>query len=102
MKLIPKNKRVLLQKVDLSEKGADSSLEEFASAFSKKPKIPTNEVYRVLDYSSDCNLLIGAGTLVVVEGNMVEETKIGEHTFITTKENFILGIIKDEADTVIV
>jgi hypothetical protein len=95
MKLIPRNKRYLLQKVNLEGKGADSSLEEFASAFAKKPKIPTNEVYRVLDFSNDCTLVLNYGTLVIVEGNMVEETKVGETTFVTAKENFILGTLDD-------
>jgi co-chaperonin GroES (HSP10) len=54
-----------------------------------------NEIYRVLDCARDCSISISIGALVMIEGNMVEETKVGEQTFLTVKENFVIGILRE-------
>lgn len=96
MQFIPKNKRILLEKVELDVKQTDSSLEEFASVFNKKPKSEKdNTVYRVKSCSTDCSIDWHPNSLVIVEGNMVEESKIGQELFITCKENFVIGVFSE-------
>lgn len=90
MKLEPRNKRLVLEAVKVSEQ--ESSLNDFAGLAKKRPD---NFLYRIIDKSNDCTVSVHKGDLVLVEGNMVEETKVGEITFLTCKENFIIGLIKE-------
>jgi len=90
MKLEPRNKHLLLEVVknDLKEE----KINEFFGASSKKPD---NLIYCVVDRSDDCTISLHVGQLVVIEGNMVHESKVGELTFLTCKENFVIGVLKD-------
>ena len=90
MKLQPRNKRLVLEAVKVSEQ--ESSLNDFAGLAKKRPD---NFLYRVIDKSNDCTVSVHTGDLILVEGNMVEETKVGEVTFLTCKENFVIGLIKE-------
>ena len=91
MKLEPKNKRLSLELVKQDKQEAST---DFVFS-SKKPPSLDNNVYRVLDISSDCVLSVVPGTLVLIEGNMVEESKVGDTVFLTCKENFVIGIMKE-------
>jgi hypothetical protein len=31
----------------------------------------------------------------LVEGSMVEESRVGDESFLTCKENFVIGIVKE-------
>ena len=90
MKLQPRNKHLLLEVVKNESK--EEKVSEFFGASAKKPD---NLTYRVLDKSDDYTVSVYVGQLVVVEGNMVHESKVGELTFLTCKENFIIGVLKD-------
>lgn len=89
MKLEPRNKRLVLEEVKIE---AEKSANEFAFASKKRPD---NVAYRVLERSDDCTVSVHAGDVVLVEGNMVEESKVGENTFLTCKENFVIGLLKE-------
>ncbi|NDC30843.1 MAG: hypothetical protein EBZ58_07920 [Bacteroidetes bacterium] len=91
MKLEARNKRLVL---DLVKQEKEEANTEFVLV-SKKAMRPDNNVYRVVDRSDDCTVSVHIGALVVVEGNMVEETKVGDSTFLTCKENFVIGLLKD-------
>jgi hypothetical protein len=91
MKLEARNKRLVLELVKQEKEDTNT---EFVLV-SKKAMRPDNHVYRVLDRSDDCTVSVHIGSLVVVEGNMVEETKVGDTTFLTCKENFVIGLLKD-------
>jgi hypothetical protein len=91
MKLEARNKRLVL---DLVKQEKEESNTEFVLV-SKKSTRPDNHVYRVLDRSDDCTVSVHIGALVLVEGNMVEESKVGDSTFLTCKENFVIGLIKE-------
>jgi hypothetical protein len=92
MKLEARNKRLVLELVE-KEKQEEANTEFLL--LSKKSTRPDNHVYRVLDYSDDCTVSVHLGAHVLVEGNMVEESKVGDSTFLTCKENFVIGILKD-------
>ena len=91
MKLEARNKRLVLERVKNEE-------EQTQSAFvlpDKLKKIRTdNEVFRVLDYSDDCTVSVHIGALVLIEGDMVEESRVGDLNFLTCKENFVIGLIR--------
>ena len=90
LRLEPRNKHLLIEAVKNDTK--EEKVSEFFGASSKKPD---NLVYRVLDRADDCVISVHVGQLIVVEGNMVQENKVGEQTFLTCKENFVIGVIKD-------
>jgi hypothetical protein len=92
MKLEARNKRLVLELVKEEKPPEDNN--EFL-LISKKSTRPDNHVYRVLDRSDDCTISVHTGALVLVEGNMVEESKVGDSTFLTCKENFVIGLIKE-------
>jgi hypothetical protein len=90
MKLEPRNKRLVLELVKSEQQ--ESVMSEFAGLSKKRPD---NFLYKVIERSDDCTISVHTGNLVVIEGNMVEESKVGEVTFLTCKENFVVGLIKD-------
>lgn len=92
MQLEVRNKRLLLEKIEDKKQEQDSAF--FLSDKLKKVKTE-NEVFRVLGRAEDCTISISIGSLVLIEGNMIEESKVGEITFLTCKENFIIGVIKE-------
>jgi hypothetical protein len=92
MKLEARNKRLVLELV--KEEKQEETNTEFL-LLSKKVARADNDVYRVLDYSDDCTVSVHIGARVIVEGNMVEESKVGDTTFLTCKENFVIGLLKD-------
>ena len=92
MKLEARNKRLVLELVKQEKSAEDNN--EFLLV-SKKSTRSDNHVYRVLDRSDDCTISVHTGALVVVEGNMVEESKVGDSIFLTCKENFVIGLIKE-------
>lgn len=92
MKLQARNKRLVLEKIEAAKSEEDSSF--FLSDKPKKVRAE-NEVFRVLDRAEDCTISISVGSLVLIEGNMVEENKVGSHTFLTCKENFVIGVLKE-------
>ena len=89
MKLEPRNKRLVLEAVKSS---STESSNEFVGLAKKKLD---NIAYRVLHRSDDCTISVHSGDIVLVEGNMVEESRVGELTFLTCKENFVIGLLKD-------
>jgi len=91
MKLEPRNKHLLLELVK-NETKEEKVNEFFVASNTKKPD---NLAYRVIDKSDDCTISVHVGQLVVVEGNMVHESKVGELSFLTCKENFVIGVLKD-------
>jgi len=89
MKLEPRNKRLVLEVVKKEEEKKEELF------FAGSTKRPDNVAYRVLDKANDCVLSVSVGQIVLVEGNMVEEAKFGENTFLTCKENFVIGLLRD-------
>ena len=89
MKLEPRNKRLVLEAVKSS---STESSNEFVGLAKKKLD---NIAYRVLHRSDDCTVSVHAGDVVLVKGNMVEESKVGDSVFLTCKENFVIGLLKD-------
>ena len=92
MKLEARNKRLVLERVKSEEEQPQSA---FVLPEKLKKIRADNEVFRVLDYSDDCTVSVHIGALVLIEGNMVEESKVGDQTFLTVKENFVIGVVKD-------
>lgn len=92
MKLEARNKRLVLERVKTEQTESESA---FVLPSTLKKVRPDNEVFRVLDRSDDCSISIHAGSLVLVEGNMVEESHVGDKTFLTCKENFVIGLIRE-------
>jgi co-chaperonin GroES (HSP10) len=92
MRLEARNKRLVLEKLS-----ADSNEESsgFIMPANMKKSRPLNEMYRVVDLSNDCSVSVGVGDIVLVEGNMVEETHIADDTFLTCKENFVIGVLQE-------
>jgi len=92
MKLEARNKRLVLERVKSEEEQIESA---FVLPTNLKKARPDNEVFRVLDYSDDCTVSVHVGAMVLIEGNMVEESRVGDITFLTCKENFVIGLLKD-------
>ena len=90
MKLQARNRRIV---VELIEDKKEDKQTDFVLV-SKRTK-PDNQVYRVVDYSDDCTVSVHLGATILVEGNMVEESKVGDFTFLTVKENYVIGLLKD-------
>lgn len=91
MKLVPRNKHLVLEVFD-SEVKQEEKISEF---FNPSTKRPDNLIYRVIAIADDSTLDIEVRDLVLIEGNMVNESKIGQQVFLTCKENFVLGIIRE-------
>ena len=89
MKLKPTNKRVLINPIKTE---IENELNQFVGISKKRPD---NILYQVLDKSDDCTVPVSINDTIVVEGNMAEESKIGETSFYTIKENFIIGVVKN-------
>lgn len=92
MKLEARNKRLVVERVKNEEEQSQSG---FILPDKLKKIRADNEVFRVLDYSDDCTVSVHIGALVLIEGNMVEESRVGDLTFLTCKENFVIGLIKE-------
>jgi co-chaperonin GroES (HSP10) len=92
MKLEARNKRLVLERVKSEEEQTESA---FVLPDKLKKLRADNEVFRVLDYSDDCTVSVHVGAMVLIEGNMVEESRVGDTTFLTCKENFVIGLLKD-------
>ena len=92
MKLEARNKRLVLERVKSEEEQIESA---FVLPTNLKKARPDNEVFRVLDYSDDCTVSVHVGAMVLIEGNMVEESRVRDITFLTCKENFVIGLLKD-------
>ena len=92
MKLEARNKRLVLERVKSEEQQTESA---FVLPTNLKKARPDNEVFRVLDYSDDCTVSVHLGALVLIEGNMVEESRVGDVEFLTCKENFVIGLLKE-------
>jgi co-chaperonin GroES (HSP10) len=92
MKLEARNKRLVLERVKSEEEQTESA---FVLPDKLKKLRADNEVFRVLDYSDDCTVSVHVGAMVLIEGNMVEESRVGDITFLTCKENFVIGLLKD-------
>jgi len=92
MKLEARNKRLVLERVKSEEEQTESA---FVLPDKLKKLRADNEVFRVLDYSDDCTVSVYVGAMVLIEGNMVEESRVGDTTFLTCKENFVIGLLKD-------
>ena len=92
MKLEARNKRLVLERVKSEEEKTESA---FVLPEKLKKIRVDNEVFRVLDYSDDCTVSVHIGALVLIEGNMVEESRVGDTEFLTCKENFVVGLIKE-------
>lgn len=92
MKLEARNKRLVVERLKKEQSESESA---FVLPNNLKKLRPDNEVFRVLDYSDDCTVSVHIGALVLIEGNMVEESRVGDVTFLTCKENFVIGLIKE-------
>lgn len=92
MKLEARNKRLVLERVKTEDEQPQSA---FVLPDKLKKIRADNEVFRVLDYSDDCTVSVHIGALVLIEGNMVEESRVGDTEFLTCKENFVIGLIKE-------
>ena len=92
-KLEPRNRRLVIELLKKEESHDNQS--GFILPDKVKKASLGNEIYVVLDCSSDCATSIKSGAHVLIEGNMVEETKVEEQTFLTVKENFVIGILRD-------
>ena len=92
MKLEARNKRLVLERLKKEEAETESV---FVLPTNLKKARPDNEVFRVLDYSDDCTVSVHLGALVLIEGNMVEESRVGDVEFLTCKENFVIGLLKE-------
>jgi co-chaperonin GroES (HSP10) len=92
MKLEARNKRLVLERVKSEEQQTESA---FVLPTNLKKARPDNEVFRVLDYSDDCTVSVHLGALVLIEGNMVEESRVGDVEILTCKENFVIGLLKE-------
>ena len=94
MKLSPRNKRIVVDKI-ISDKEIEA--DPYLASFVLESKVKKNitEVYVVLDVASDCTLEVSAGDMIVVESNMVEESKGTNFQFLTVKENFVVGVLRE-------
>lgn len=94
MKISPRNKRIVVEKViSEQEKESDSYLSSFM--LEAKAKKQLTEAYVVVDTSSDCTIQVYPGDMIIVEGNMVEESRGSNFSFLTVKENFVVGVLKE-------
>jgi co-chaperonin GroES (HSP10) len=93
MKLEPRNRRLILERLKLEEE--DHPQYAFIVPDKMKKSRADNEIFRVLDYSNDCIVSVSIGALVLIEGNMVEESHVGDVSFLSCKENFVIGIVKE-------
>lgn len=94
MRLSPRNKRVIVEKI-VSEEQKES--EAYLSSFmlEAKAKKQFSDIYNVVDVAEDCTVGVCVGDMILVEGNMVEESKTPNFTFLSVKENFIIGVLKE-------
>lgn len=94
MRLSPRNKRLIVEKV-VSDEQKES--EAYLSSFmlEAKAKKQFSDIYSVVDVAEDCAIGVRVGDLILVEGNMVEESKTPNFTFLSVKENFIIGVLKE-------
>jgi len=90
MLVIPLNKRVLLEQVQLEEK--QDELGFFQLDNDKKSSF--GDFYRVLDKSSDCDTLVEKGDLISTE-IVTPLGKVGHKLYFVCHENSIIATIKE-------
>lgn len=94
MKISPRNKRIVVEKaLSEQEKEANTYLSSFMLEAKNKKQL--TEAYIVVDTAADCAIQVFPGDMIIVEGNMVEEAKGANFNFLTVKENFVIGVIKE-------
>lgn len=94
MRLSPRNKRVIVERVVSEEqKESDTYLSSFM--LEAKAKKQFSDIYTVIDVADDCTIGVRTGDMILVEGNMVEESKTPNFTFLSVKENFVIGVLKE-------
>lgn len=93
MILKSRNKRLV---VELASKTVINDRENtFIIPDKIKKQNTENEIYYVLDRSEDCTIPINIGSYILIEGNMIEESRVSDQVFLTVKENFVIGVLKD-------
>jgi len=93
MKYVPLNRHLLLEDVERPEKSAGVLVPD-------DYKIIKNfGIYRVVDFSVDCNTFFEAGETVVVEENMVREVELDtDKKYYVITENLVVlrGAVEEE------
>lgn len=85
IKYIPLNRHVLLEDVELSEKGSSAVLTP-----DDYKVIKDFGTYRVSEAAIDCNIYFQPGELVVVEENMVREVELEGEKYYVIPENLVV------------
>jgi len=96
MKFLPRNRRLLLERVSQQEKQEQNPLEGFALPEGVQPVKHGTQIYKVLAVSPDCSIDIEVGNFVVVEEAMVNVRQIGDLSYTHVQENYVEGVLKDE------
>ena len=91
MRLIPKNRRVVVRKVEEGDQSRSDGIIIPTSA--KKDNDSDSDIFIVVDRALDTKLIVNQGNLVLVEKNMVEKDIVKfngeEHEFLTVLENYV-------------
>lgn len=95
MKFLPRNRKLLLQKVgtEQTEKEKKDVLSGFVLPDDVEPLKRGSEIYKVLDKAPDVTLEVEVGDFVSVEDNMVSKKVYGKTTFLYITENYVEGIL---------
>jgi len=88
MKLEPRNRHILVEKIEKSEEGETKVL--LPAGYKK---VEEYTLVRVLAASPDCSVLARKGEKVVVPTHMIQEINVGEQVFSIVLENHICGVV---------
>ena len=87
MKFEPRNRHILVEKIEKEEEQSNVLLPEGYK------KVDEYAFLRVLATSPDCSVLARKGEKIVVPTHLIQDIKIGEQDFSIVLENHICGVV---------
>ena len=96
MKLSPRNRRLLVEKV-LFEEDQEKKVEGFVTGIPNETRQKLhNLVFRVVEVSPKVELDVNVGDLILIEKGMADSDMVNGVEHITVLENYVKGVLVDD------
>jgi len=91
MLLDPRNRHLL---VEVLPEGEEKEKSAVLLPDNYRPSKSPHVAVRLLERAPDCSIQCSHGSVLVVEGSMLNEITYSDHTFHLVLENYVLGVIE--------
>lgn len=98
MKLLPRNRRLLVERYDLSEESNDKLMDIGFAAPNETKRKKHDVLFKVLLVAPDVekDLRVDIGDIILVEKGMADTDIVNGEEYITVLENYVKGVLFDE------